>query len=742
MANYEHLIKDLKLIIRTNGNNEITGKLLQDTLLAIIDSLAKNMLFAGIADPATDPPITDENVFYFASVAGNYSNFDPSINVIAGELAIIRNTPNEWIKERVMLLTGGGGFSVQADWNQTNSSEPDYIKNKPTIPDAQIQSDWDQINVSELDYIKNKPDIPDAQIPSDWDQTDSNKLDYIFNKPTIPDAQKQADWDQTDSLQADFIKNKPEIPINISDLNDDSDFITESEVDDKISDHDTDVLAHGDIRQDMADLEQSIGDGEFTIKRDSLDSGTTFRANQNTNVSLNLALGSMAGENKADYEIVANKDFSIPATPTAGHYPTTSAIKSYVDSVIGGIPTQLFFYSFDYGQFASGYPIISGKTAGEELYNFADDKNWQWDGSVWIDISSSMSKVPVDGSTALIQQKFVDGIFAGFPGTAIHEYYGGVSIWYPFPQFIAAPDNVTIGFNGAGQFQVKAGAITATEIESTIMALITGAAKATDVATALANIYTKSESDAKFALITSLVNFYTKTEADGKFALISSLTSFYTKTEADGKFALISSLTNFYTKTEADTKFLQSITKVMVEAVLTGNITTHQHDQYLQSITKAMVEDVLTGNITTHTHDSYLTAITKVMIEAVFTGLITTHQHNYLSNSFQAQADFWGGQDVSTLSNLAITKERVTLTSNAGTNQTLSITSIAQKDRAVAIRVTATAEINVTLPATGGIYINLIGDTTIAVASGKTIIIIVHQDSSDDIFIISNLIEK
>ena len=52
----------------------------------------------------------------------------------------------------------------------------------------------------------------------------------------------------------------------------------------------------------------------------------------------------------------------------------------------------------------------------------------------------------------------------------------------------------------------------------------------------------------------------------------------------------------------------------MVEAVLTGNITTHTHSQYLTAITKAMVEAVLTGNIASHTHnyqplDADLTAI-------------------------------------------------------------------------------------------------------------------------------------
>lgn len=48
----------------------------------------------------------------------------------------------------------------QADWNQTDNTQKDYIKNKPMIPAAQIQSDWNQTVSTESDYIKNKPTIP------------------------------------------------------------------------------------------------------------------------------------------------------------------------------------------------------------------------------------------------------------------------------------------------------------------------------------------------------------------------------------------------------------------------------------------------------------------------------------------------------------------------------------------------------------------------------------------------------
>ena len=46
---------------------------------------------------------------------------------------------------------------VQADWNESDTSASDYIKNKPTIPSAQVNSDWN--SSSGVSEILNKPDL-------------------------------------------------------------------------------------------------------------------------------------------------------------------------------------------------------------------------------------------------------------------------------------------------------------------------------------------------------------------------------------------------------------------------------------------------------------------------------------------------------------------------------------------------------------------------------------------------------
>ena len=123
MGTFENLKSAIKDVIKTNGNNEITGELLQQTLLAIVNSLGKNATFAGIATPTTNPGSPDQNVIYLAVAPGNYANFN-AIALLPGEIAIISNNNGFWEKhtlspinytpityaELVNLKNGGGLF--------------------------------------------------------------------------------------------------------------------------------------------------------------------------------------------------------------------------------------------------------------------------------------------------------------------------------------------------------------------------------------------------------------------------------------------------------------------------------------------------------------------------------------------------------------------------------------------------------------------------------------------------------
>lgn len=97
MANYEQLKTAVNAVIKTNGNNEITGAILQNVLNTIISTVGAKAQYTGVATPTTTPGMPDQNVYYLAAVPGTYPNFG-NIVVNPGEIAIISNTASGWSK--------------------------------------------------------------------------------------------------------------------------------------------------------------------------------------------------------------------------------------------------------------------------------------------------------------------------------------------------------------------------------------------------------------------------------------------------------------------------------------------------------------------------------------------------------------------------------------------------------------------------------------------------------------------
>lgn len=100
MSNYATLKSAIQQVIKTNGNNEITGALLQQSLLSMINSLGAGYQFAGIATPDTNPGTPDQNVFYLAAKPGVYSNFNSY--TIINEIVIFKYN-GTWSIEKLNL---------------------------------------------------------------------------------------------------------------------------------------------------------------------------------------------------------------------------------------------------------------------------------------------------------------------------------------------------------------------------------------------------------------------------------------------------------------------------------------------------------------------------------------------------------------------------------------------------------------------------------------------------------------
>lgn len=98
MANWIKLKKAIADVIKTNGNEEITGAIMQQALISIVDNLGSNAQFGGVAVPSTVPADTDGSVFYLASTQGTYPNFS-GIEVDASEIAVFtKDTAGTWVK--------------------------------------------------------------------------------------------------------------------------------------------------------------------------------------------------------------------------------------------------------------------------------------------------------------------------------------------------------------------------------------------------------------------------------------------------------------------------------------------------------------------------------------------------------------------------------------------------------------------------------------------------------------------
>lgn len=133
MANWQILKAAIADVIKTNGNQEITGRVLQNVLNNIISNLGANATFANIATPSTNPGTPDGPVFYLATQSGTYSNFGGAI--VENEAAILLYNGSTWVKkatgialtESVLNLVAKSTIIDPQTLNSYNKIDPDRL---------------------------------------------------------------------------------------------------------------------------------------------------------------------------------------------------------------------------------------------------------------------------------------------------------------------------------------------------------------------------------------------------------------------------------------------------------------------------------------------------------------------------------------------------------------------------------------------------------------------------------------
>ena len=109
-------------VITTNGNNEITGAILN----AILDQMTDNLgsyQFKGVATPSTEPDTPDGVAWYIAAQAGIYANFSGGV-IIAGEIGFFKWNGASWDLEK---LTGVIGETQLIKKYQDLATEEIYV---------------------------------------------------------------------------------------------------------------------------------------------------------------------------------------------------------------------------------------------------------------------------------------------------------------------------------------------------------------------------------------------------------------------------------------------------------------------------------------------------------------------------------------------------------------------------------------------------------------------------------------
>lgn len=115
MGNYKQLKQAVADVIKANGNQEITGAIMQNTLLSIISTVGSNATFAGIATPTTNPGTPDQNVFYLASEPGIYTNFG-GVELI-DQVIILINKSGNWVKEDSGIAANAESLKLDSKFN-------------------------------------------------------------------------------------------------------------------------------------------------------------------------------------------------------------------------------------------------------------------------------------------------------------------------------------------------------------------------------------------------------------------------------------------------------------------------------------------------------------------------------------------------------------------------------------------------------------------------------------------------
>lgn len=337
---------------RTELDGRLQGK--QDKLTAgnniVIDA---NNVISATADPQVQADWAQND-----SEAVDYIKNRPQNLVQDADYVHTDNNFTDADKNKLLEIEPGAEVNVQADWAQTDTSADDYIKNKPANlvqdPDyvhtdnnftdgdksklggiesgaeANVQSDWNEADSTQDDYIKNKPDLSVYATKAEVAEDLADKQDKLTAGSNISivnnvisataEPQVQADWAQTDSSAVDYIKNKPSSKPLVAGTN-----ISITESASQVT------ISASAAPQVNADWDATSGVAEILNKPTNLvqDANYVHTDNNYTTAEKNKLAGIEAGAEvnvKPDWNAASGSDAEILNKPDLSVYATKSEV--------------------------------------------------------------------------------------------------------------------------------------------------------------------------------------------------------------------------------------------------------------------------------------------------------------------------------------------------------------------------------------------------------------------------------
>lgn len=246
-------------------------------------------------------------------------------------------TQDKWVEDNITITDNSQG-GVENEIDPVFSASPAAGITQSDIVNWNSKSNFS----GNYNDLTNKPTIPAAQVSSDW--TATSGVTQILHKPTLADVATSGDYN-------DLI-NKPNIPTSISDLNDDSSFIT-TETDPVFSASPAAGITANDITSwnNKSDFSGSYND---------LTNKPTIVGQVNSDWNANSGVAKILNKPSfADVAISGNyNDLSnTPVLDTALSTVSTRAVqnqaisialedkasKQYVDTAISNIPSPMVF---------------------------------------------------------------------------------------------------------------------------------------------------------------------------------------------------------------------------------------------------------------------------------------------------------------------------------------------------------------------------------------------------------------